>query len=142
VIWEVVGGVIVALIGAGSAVYVRRSTARAEAAVLAANAAKTRADEQLETNKQETENRRVDGEAYDRAQEINRGIVQDLTNMLDRVRQELASCAAELATAKAANVDLQATADRLTRANVNLLNLLEQCKRLLDEHRIPVPEGI
>ncbi|WP_375490215.1 hypothetical protein [uncultured Jatrophihabitans sp.] len=133
--WTVLGYIIGAVLVLLGTIYTARTNR-------ASNAATTRANQLIAQAQQQTESKRVDGEAYERAQEINQGIVKDLTDALDRVRAELAAVRTELAEAKAANADLTAAAEHLSHANVNLLGLLEQCKRLIEDNHLPMPEGV
>ena len=75
---------------------------------------------------------RADGESYERAQAINKEIVVELREEVDRLRSQLAELRVQLRAEEARSSELDAKVELLQRS-VNRL------RALLVEHDIPIP---
>ena len=100
-----VEGVLVAALALAGGIYTARSNRRSAEAT-------ARANQVIAQGAQDTETKRVDGEAYKLAQEINREIVDDLKAEVARLRQDVTAMRAQLAAKDDEVAQLRARHDR------------------------------
>lgn len=80
----------------------------------------------IDRGKLELENRREDGEAYERANQINQQIVESLRSELTALQATIASLREDLAAARADNSELRARIRELESSARTMQGLLDQ----------------
>lgn len=121
VIGYIIGGVFALVAG----LYAQRSTTKS------ANITKAAADA-IEQNRLQVDKVRADGEAYDRAEGINRRMVEDLTAEVARLSKELSELRLQLRTEVQNSAELEQQVNRLQSS-------VDRLTALLRQHNIPLP---